>query len=133
MEFHAALKKVMGCMGIWDMKTKHSKSIENYVVGILSIHRELFGGILLFPCPLDMPNVLYLPFLLCCLTDAFNLNWFLPCSAILAYQLWKLQLYVVLNWSCGLINTHRPLVTLVNLRPVNCARSSESGRLYCKW
>ena len=28
MEFHAALKKAMGCMGIRDMKTKHSKSIE---------------------------------------------------------------------------------------------------------
>ena len=87
MEFHAALKKAMGCMGIQDMKTKHSKSIEKYLVRILSIHRELSGGILLFPCPLDMPNVLYLLFLLCCLTDAFNLNRFLPCSAILAYQL----------------------------------------------
>ena len=28
MEFHAALKKGMGCLGIRDMKTKHSKSIE---------------------------------------------------------------------------------------------------------
>ena len=46
MEFHKALKKAMGYMGIRDMKTKHSKSIESYLVRILS-----------FPCPLDMANV----------------------------------------------------------------------------
>ena len=46
MEFHKALKKAMGYMGIRDMKTKHSKSIESYLVRIL-----------LFPCPLDMANV----------------------------------------------------------------------------
>ena len=51
MEFHGALKKAMGCMDIRDMKTKHSKSIESYLVGILS-----------FPCPLDMPIVTYLQF-----------------------------------------------------------------------
>ena len=53
MEFHAALKKAIGCMGIGDMKTKHSNSIESYLVQIPS-----------FPCPLDMPNVTYLQFLL---------------------------------------------------------------------
>ena len=51
MEFHAALKKAMGYMGIQDMKTKHSKPIESYLVRILS-----------FPCLLDKPYVLYLPF-----------------------------------------------------------------------
>ena len=71
MEFHVALKKGMGCLGIRDMKTKHSKSIERYLVRILS-----------FPCPLDMPNVTYLPFSLCCLIDAFDLDRFLPCSNI---------------------------------------------------
>ena len=86
MEFHAAIKKPMGCMGIRDMKIKHSKSIESYLVRILS-----------FPCPLDMPNVTYCPFSLCCLIDAFDIDQFLPCSAILAYRLGKLQLYVALN------------------------------------
>ena len=54
LEFHAAVKKAMGCMDIRDMKTKHSKSIESYLVGIVS-----------FLCPLDMANLLYLPFSLC--------------------------------------------------------------------
>ena len=76
MEFHATPKETMGCMGIQDMKTKHSKPIESYLMWILS-----------FPCPLDMPNVLYLPFPLCCLIDAFDLDRFLPCSDILAYLL----------------------------------------------
>ena len=49
MEFSAALKKAVGCMGIPDMKTKHCKSIETYPVQILS-----------FPCPLDMADLLYL-------------------------------------------------------------------------
>ena len=62
MEFHAALKKAMGHIAIQDMKTKHSKSIESYLVRTLS-----------FPCPLDMPNVSYLPFSLC-LIDAFDLD-----------------------------------------------------------
>ena len=122
MEFHAALKKAMGCMGIPDMKTEHSKSIESYLERILS-----------FPCPLDMPNVLYLPFSFCCLIDAFDVDRFLPCSDILTYRLWKLQLYVALKWSRGLLNTHA-LTTVgpCKFKLVNCARPSESERLYCK-
>ena len=50
-------------------------------------------------------------------------------SAILAYRPWKLQLCVALNWSPAraLINTHRSLVALVNLRSVNCARPRRAG------
>ena len=96
MKFHATLKKLSdGVHGYSRYEKKHSKSIESYLVRILS-----------FPCPLYMPNVLYLPFSFCCLIHAFDPDWFLPCSDILAYRLWKLQLYVALNWSRGLINTH---------------------------
>ena len=52
LEFHAAVKKAMGCMGIPDMKIKHSKPIESYLAWTVS-----------FPCPLNMANLLYLPFL----------------------------------------------------------------------
>ena len=47
MEFHAALKKAMGRMGIQDLKQSTFKSIESYLVRIL-----------LFPCPLDMADLL---------------------------------------------------------------------------
>ena len=46
LEFHTALKKAMG---IRDMKTKHSKSMESYLARIVS-----------FPCLLDMVNLLSL-------------------------------------------------------------------------
>ena len=77
LEFNSVLKKAMG---IRDMKTKHSKSIESYLVRIV-----------LLPCPLDMANLLYLPFSLCCLIDAFDLNRFLPCSAILSIPTMKIS------------------------------------------
>ena len=40
--------------------------------------------------------------------------------------------YMALDRSRALINTHQPLVALVNLRLVNYARPLEFGWLYCK-
>ena len=109
------------------VKTKHCKSIESYLVRIL-----------LFPCmPMHWICQMY-----SCICHSRFVVWLMPSTSrrflpagsdTLAYRLWNLQLYVALNLPRELINTHRPYTGgPVNIRPVNCDRPSESGRLYCK-
>ena len=124
MEFHATFKENNGVHGCSRVQPKQIEVLESFVSGrdsFVSLPTEYGKSIILLEV---------VPVISRQRSHTSDLNSALLIS--LASNVHQNLSYVALNGSCALINTHQPLVALVNLRPVNCSRPLERGYLYCK-